>query len=175
MGGGIALELARRRAVASATALSPVGFWTARELAFAQQSLRAARAIVKVTRPAIPTVTRSAAGRVALLSQIYAKPWRLSPDDAVAAIDAFVDGPAFEPALAGFADYRFRDGAELHGVPVTIAWGTRDWLLIPRQAQRARRLLPSARHVALKGCGHVPFHDDPEAVAAVLLAGSRED
>jgi pimeloyl-ACP methyl ester carboxylesterase len=62
MGGGIALELARRGAVASATALSPVGFWTARELAFAQQSLRAARAIVKVTRPAIPAVTRSAAG-----------------------------------------------------------------------------------------------------------------
>jgi pimeloyl-ACP methyl ester carboxylesterase len=87
---------------------------------------------------------------------------------------AFVDGPAFEPALAGFADYRFRDGAELRGVPVTIAWGTRDWLLIPRQAQRARRLLPWARHVALKGCGHVPCHDDPEAVAAVLLSASRE-
>jgi len=172
MGGGIALELARRGAVASATAISPVGFWTAREVAFAQQSLRAARAIVKVTRPAIPAATRSAAGRVALFSQIYAKPWRLSPDDAMAAIDAFADGPAFEPALAGFADYRFRDGDELRGVPVTVAWGTRDWLLIPRQAQRARRLLPWARHVALNGCGHVPCHDDPEAVAAVLLSGS---
>ena len=174
MGGAIALELARRGTVASATALAPVGFGTAREVAFAQQSLRAARAIVKVTRPAIPAVTRSAVGRVALLSQIYAKPWRLSPDDAMAAVDAFVDGPAFEPALAGFADYRFRDGDELRGVPVTIAWGTRDWLLIPRQAQRARRLLPWARHVALKGCGHVPCHDDPEAVAAVLLSASRE-
>ena len=174
MGGGIALELARRGAVASATAISPVGFWTAREVAFAQQSLRAARAIVKVTRPAMPAVTRSAAGRVALFSQLYAKPWRLSPDDAMAAIDAFVDGPAFEPALEAFGAYRFRAGDELRGVPVTIAWGTRDTLLIPRQAARARRLLPSARHVALKGCGHVPFHDDPEAVAAVLLAGSRE-
>jgi pimeloyl-ACP methyl ester carboxylesterase len=174
MGGAIALELARRGTVASATALSPVGFGTAREVAFAQQSLRAARAIVKVTRPAIPAVTRSAVGRVALLSQIYAKPWRLSPDDAMAAVDAFVDGPAFEPALAGFADYRFRDGDELRGVPVTIGWGTRDALLIPRQARRARRLLPWAQHVALRGCGHVPCHDDPEAVAAVLLAGSRD-
>jgi hypothetical protein len=60
----------------------------------------------------------------------------------MAAIDAFVDGPAFEPALPGFADYGFRDGDALRGVPVTIAWGTRDWLLIPRPAQRARRLLP---------------------------------
>lgn len=40
MGGGIVLELARMGAVASATAVSPVGFWTGRELAFAQRSLR---------------------------------------------------------------------------------------------------------------------------------------
>ena len=58
---------------------------------------------------------------------------------------------------------------------MTIAWGMRDALLIPRQAERARRSLPWAQHVALKGCGHVPCSDDPEAVAAVLLAGSRED
>jgi len=108
------------------------------------------------------------------LSQIYAKPWRLSADEALGVIDAFADGPAFEPALHGFADYRLRDGDALRGVPVTVAWGTRDWLLIPRQAQRARRALPWAQHVALRGCGHVPCHDDPEAVAAVLLAGSRE-
>ena len=173
MGGGIALELARRGAVASATAISPVGFWTSRELVFAQQSLRAARGIVRIARPAMPTLTRTAAGRVALFSQIYARPWRLSPDDAMTALDAFVDGPAFEAALEGFATYRFSAGDELRGVPVTIAWGTRDWLLIPRQAERARRALPWAKHVALSGCGHVPCHDDPDAVAAVLLAAGR--
>jgi pimeloyl-ACP methyl ester carboxylesterase len=109
-----------------------------------------------------------------LFSQVYARPWRLSPAAAVAAVDAFLDAPAFEPALEGFRDYRFGAADELRGVPVTIAWGTRDLLLIPRQAARARRMLPWAEHVALQGCGHVPCHDDPEAVAAVLLAGSRE-
>ncbi len=49
----------------------------------------------------------------------------------------------------------------------------RDRLLIPRQAKRARRLLPAADHVVLRGCGHVPTWDDLEQVAAVLLAGSR--
>jgi pimeloyl-ACP methyl ester carboxylesterase len=174
MGGGVALELARRGAVASATAVSPVGFWNARELAFAQRSLRASRAIVTRLRPAVPALSRSAAGRIALFSQVYGRPWRMSPADAVATIDAFLDAPAFEPALRAFGAYRFRAGDELRGVPVTIAWGTRDTLLIPRQAARARRLLPWANHVALPGCGHVPFHDDPEAVAAVLVAGSRE-
>jgi pimeloyl-ACP methyl ester carboxylesterase len=174
MGGGLALELARRHAVASATALSPVGFWTPRELAFAQRSLRASRAIVKRLRPATPALTRTAAGRVAMFSQIYGRPWRMSPADAMAAVDAFLDAPAFEPALEAFGHYRFGAGDELRGVPVTVAWGTRDALLIPRQAARARRLVPWAQHVALRGCGHVPCHDDPEAVAAVLLAGSRE-
>src|SRR5204862_2177560 len=108
-----ALELARRGAVASATALSPVGFWTPRELAFAQRSLRASRAIVRGLRPAMPALTRTAAGRTALFSQIYGKPWRLSPDDAVAIVDAFLDAPAFEPALEAFGHYRFASGDEL--------------------------------------------------------------
>ena len=174
LGGGIALELARRHAVASATALSPIGFWTPRELAFAQRSLRASRAIVRRLRPAMPALTRTAAGRVALFSQIYGRPWRLPPDDALAALDAFVEAPAFDAVLEAAGHSRFGAGDQRGGVAVTIAWGTRDALLIPRQAVRARRVLPWAQHVALRGCGHVPCHDDPEAVAAVLLAGSRE-
>jgi pimeloyl-ACP methyl ester carboxylesterase len=55
---------------------------------------------------------------------------------------------------------------------VTIAWGDRDRLLIPRQSQRARRLLPWANHVTLHGLGHAPFPDDPDVCARVLLQGS---
>jgi pimeloyl-ACP methyl ester carboxylesterase len=98
----------------------------------------------------------------------------MSPDEAVATIDAFLDAPSFDAAMDSFRDYRFHDPDALRGVPVTIAWGTRDALLLPRQARRAQRLMPWARHVSLPGCGHVPFHDDPETVAAVLLAGSAE-
>jgi pimeloyl-ACP methyl ester carboxylesterase len=35
-----------------------------------------------------------------------------------------------------------------------------------------RRAVPGARHVTLRGCGHVPTWDDPEQVARVLLEGS---
>ena len=57
--------------------------------------------------------------------------------------------------------------------PTTVAWGDRDRLLIfSRQAPRARRILPGARHVVLGGCGHVPTWDDPEQIARVLLEAS---
>ena len=57
--------------------------------------------------------------------------------------------------------------------PTTIAWGERDRLLIySRQAPRAQRRLPDARHVTLRGCGHVPTWDAPVAVARVLLEAS---
>jgi pimeloyl-ACP methyl ester carboxylesterase len=58
---------------------------------------------------------------------------------------------------------------ELARIPVTIAWGSRD-LVLPRwQAERAQKLLPTARHVRLNGCGHLPFADDPAACSRLLL------
>jgi pimeloyl-ACP methyl ester carboxylesterase len=172
MGGTIALELARRGSVASATAISPAGFWTPRERTYARNTLKASRALARSMRGAVPTISRAAVGRMTLFSQVYGRPWRMSPAESVATIDAFVDAPAFDAAMEAFRHYTFRDADAARGTPVTIAWGTRDALLIPRQAARARRVMPWARHVALRGCGHVPFHDDPEAVVAVMLSSS---
>ena len=56
---------------------------------------------------------------------------------------------------------------------MTIAWGEKDRLLLPRQAPRAARRVRGARLVILTGCGHVPTYDDPPQVARVLLDGSR--
>ena len=58
------------------------------------------------------------------------------------------------------------------GVPVMIAWGTRDRLLFLGQARVAKAHLPEALLVPLPGCGHVPMTDDPPLVADVLLRGS---
>jgi pimeloyl-ACP methyl ester carboxylesterase len=57
-------------------------------------------------------------------------------------------------------------------VPVTIAWAGRDLVLPPWQAETAKRLLPHAEHIMLRGVGHVPMTDDPELIAKVLLQGS---
>jgi pimeloyl-ACP methyl ester carboxylesterase len=170
MGGGIALELARRGAVATATAIAPVGFWTARERRYAQMSLEFSRDTSARIRPAVLALAGSAVGRTLLMGQIFARPWLIPVADARSTFEAFWAAPGFPAALAGFDRYVFSAGHELRHVPVTVAWGTRDRLLLHgRQAPRARRALPHARHVDLGGLGHTPFYDDPAAVADVML------
>lgn len=172
-GGGVALELARRGVVASATGVSPIGFWSPRERAFCQRTLTGARGAARLLRSmgAVPALVSTAAGRTAFFGQTFGRPWRLSAVECEATIDAFLDCPAWEDTLESFTGYvaPFDHGT----VPVTIAWGTRDHLLLPRQARRSRNVMPRAQHVALPGCGHVPFGDDPELLARVLLTGAR--
>jgi pimeloyl-ACP methyl ester carboxylesterase len=170
MGGAIALELARRRAVRSATALSPAGFWTPLELRYCQTSLRALASMPVALRPAVAALARTPAGRRALFAQTYGYPARLLAEEAVATLEDAWSSPAFSATLAAFSEYTFSDPEELRSIPVAVAWGRRDRLLPYRsQAPRARAMLPWAMHVTL-GAGHVPFSDDPAAVAEVIRA-----
>jgi pimeloyl-ACP methyl ester carboxylesterase len=173
MGGAIVLELARRRAVRSATAFSPAGFWTPLELRYAQNSLRALANMPVALRPAIAALARTRSGRRALFAQTYGYPARLPAEEAVATLEDAWAAPAFSGALAAFDDYTFSEPEELRNVPVAVAWGRLDRLLPYRfQAPRAREMLPWAMHVTL-GAGHVPFSDDPAAVAEVIRARAR--
>jgi len=168
MGGAIALELARQKAVSSVTAFSPAGFWTPGERRFAQLSLTLLVSVPQPLRPAVRTLTATPAGRAALFKQIFGWPTRIPAEEAVATVDDAWAAPAFAPALAALNHYDFTAGNDLRDTPVTIAWGRYDRLLIySRQAPRARERLPWARHVTL-GAGHVPFFDDPGAVAETI-------
>lgn len=170
MGGAIALELARRGSARSVTALSPAGFWTAKERRFVQLSLSVLARVPPAARPAVKALARTAPGRRALFAQLYGRPARLPADEAVATLEDAWAAPAFPGALAAFDRYRFSGGEQLAGAHVTIAWANKDRLLLyGRQAPRARAALPRARHVTL-GAGHVPFSDDPAAVAEVIAS-----
>jgi pimeloyl-ACP methyl ester carboxylesterase len=174
MGGAIALELVRRGAVASATAISPAGFWTPRERRFSQLSLALSRAVPPPARPGVLALAGTGVGRIMLLGQLFARPWRMPAEEALLMLEDFWAAPAFPPALAAFKAHTFHDGHELTGVPLTVAWGSRDLLLLyGRQAPRARRVLPQARHVTLPGLGHTPFFDDPDLVASTIADGTR--
>lgn len=175
MGGAIALELARRGSVKSATAVSPAGFWTRQELEWAIRSLQATATLLPLIRPVLPALVATGVGRTLLFEQLFRKPWKLGAQESVDTVDALMGAASWKAALEQFRDHTFHDGQELRGVPVTIAWGDHDYLLLTRQRERARKVLPWARHVQMPGCGHVPFADDPELAATVLLAGARTE
>lgn len=172
LGGLLALELGRERLARSVTALSPAGFWTPAERRYAFAVLSGMRRIAeRMPLPLVERLARSAAGRAVLTSTIYARPGRRSPEAVVAETLALAGAAGFTETLRAGATVRFTD--DVPGIPVTVAWGARDRLLIPRQGLRAKQIIPRARLVRLPGCGHVPMNDDPALVARVLLDGSR--
>ncbi|MFD7556099.1 alpha/beta fold hydrolase [Streptomyces sp. NPDC059533] len=172
LGGLLALEMGRIGLARSVTALSPAGFWTEGERRYAFATLLAMRAGARaLPRPALERLSRGAAGRVALTGTIYARPARRSPEAVVAETLALRGATGFEATLAAGGSVRFTD--DVPGLPVTIAWGTRDRLLLRRQGVRAKHTIPGARLVRLPGCGHVPMNDDPALVSRVILDTAR--
>ncbi|MDF6041111.1 alpha/beta fold hydrolase [Streptomyces sp. JH14] len=172
LGGLLALELGRAKLVRSVTALSPAGFWTEGERRYAFATLRAMRQGARaMPLPLIERLARSAAGRAALTSTIYARPGRRSPEAVVAETVALREATGFHETLDVGRSIAFTD--DVPGMPVTVAWGSRDRLLLRRQGIRAKHTIPGARLVRLPGCGHVPMNDDPALVARVILDTGR--
>jgi pimeloyl-ACP methyl ester carboxylesterase len=171
LGGWVALELAKQERVASATALSPAGFSTPREARYVQLSLRLTLRAARRLAPRARGLMRHTLVRRLAWGQVVAHPERVPAVDAAAAARALARAPWFEETLVATGADSFAPVAHVP-VPVTVAWGEKDRLLLPRQAPRAARALLGARSVTLYGCGHVPMYDDPAQVARVLLEGS---
>ncbi|MEV5439837.1 alpha/beta fold hydrolase [Streptomyces sp. NPDC052682] len=172
LGGLLALELGRAGLVRSVTALSPAGFWNDVERRYAFAMLTTMRQIARrMPQPLVERLARPAVGRTLLTSTIYARPGRRSPEAVVAETLALARAEGFSETLRSGRKVQFTE--DVAGVPVTVAWGDKDRLLIPRQGVRAKTVIPQARLVRLPGCGHCPMNDDPALVARVLLDGSR--
>ena len=115
---------------------------------------------------------RFRAVRSAALAQVYARPGRMTPEQARAAISASARCPGFLPTLHATADRHYRSTVAIDA-PVTVAFGSRDRLLLSRTSRHVEQLPAGARVVPLPGCGHVPMGDDPVSVAALLASATR--
>jgi pimeloyl-ACP methyl ester carboxylesterase len=174
LGGLIALELAARGSVRSATALSPAGFWNTPEKYWCMAVFRIA-GFLGATLPdrVADLIIGNRFARVSLFGLFFGRPSRYAAADLKRDLRGLGRGhrSAIDAGLSQLRQWSQRPPpAE---VPVTIGWGRRDLLLFPHQARRAQRAYPAARFVPLPGLGHVPMTDDPERVAALLLEGSR--
>ena len=98
----------------------------------------------------------------------FARPNRVPRAEAAHSLRAYARAPAF-PAACDWLFSGRAQGLEEIDCPVTIAWGGRDLLLLPRQARYFVSRIPGARLVYLEGLGHTPMYDDPARVAGVIL------
>ena len=173
LGGALALLAAAADRAATVTTLSPAGFWVSRRQASYAKAVFASMQLTGAAiRPLLPALARTTAGRAVLGAAIVARPGKMSPEQAEGDALAFLGARDAVHAILADSPSFTADIPIPVGVPVTIAWGTRDRLLPPSQARVARQRLPRARFVPLPGCGHVPMTDDPGLVARVLLDGS---
>jgi len=169
LGGAVALELGTRGAVASVTALSPAGFANQIEERYATRSLAVSHALaLRLEAHAEALLGRPRLRRL-LYGQMIARADRLAPAEAAGHVRTLAAASDFRAVLDALQGWRFRGPLS---APGTIAWGTRDALLLPTQAHRARRRVPEAHHAWLPRCGHVPMSDEPALVTRVLLDGS---
>jgi pimeloyl-ACP methyl ester carboxylesterase len=171
LGGWIALELAKLGRARTVTVLSPAGFHNARERRYQHGLMWILVRLARLLAPVAEPLLSPPLGRRLVLGQLAGHPERIPPAEAVDHLRAFAHAPWFDETLPATNSDRF-GGGERIAVPVTIAWAEHDRLLLPRQAPRALRAIPSARAVILRGCGHVPTYDDPAQIAGVLLEGS---
>lgn len=174
MGGRMVLELARRGVGGDTVALDPGGFWSDRELKVFSATLRPSIALVRAMRGTLPTLLDNPVGRTALLAQLSARPWALSCDTVLPDVRGLADAPATDAAMDALTKGPKQQGAPAGTAPgrVTIGWGRRDLVTVPRQAARAMELFPDAVLHWFERCGHFPQWDAPDEAARLILEGT---
>lgn len=166
LGGAIALELGSRGLVSSVTALSPAGFFGPISRFQALFSLIFLRLLALVSpKPVLKALAQTEIGRKLSGMLLYTHPERQTPEGAYGDALALKHATAFERTARQGVTYRFNSQVP---VTTTIAWATDDRILPYSQAATAKERIPSAEHVDLPRCGHVPIIDDPELVTRVI-------
>ena len=173
-GGWVALELARLGRARTVTALAPAGLWRRTAPWHIRLGMRQARLNARIVHRVFPDAPRTRAARALAAIQVSGHPFRVPYAPARDTVRAMATAPGFRETLRGLETRRFADGDAIT-VPVTVAFGTRDRVLLPVVARRRGQLPAQTRWVRLRGCGHVPMFDDPAATAALIRQASDPD
>jgi pimeloyl-ACP methyl ester carboxylesterase len=169
LGGAMALEAARRGVARSAVAISPIGLWREGPPPHVRYVFRGLR----LTATHVPGPVKAAARRPWLREVMFAVPLSIGSRhmpaaDAVRAVNDIARATAFE---ATFEHTRAPFSGTGIAVPVTVAFGERDWILT-KSARRRSALPPHAVWLDKPGWGHVPMWADPAGVAGLLLGSA---
>jgi pimeloyl-ACP methyl ester carboxylesterase len=171
-GGWVALELGRLGRATTVTALSPAGLWRRSAPAHIRAAMRQSRANARLIRRATPDAPQHRLSKALMIGQATGHPFQV-PDDVVrTAVHDMATAPGFRETLRGAERRSFRDGTDI-SVPVIVAFGSRDRVLLPLVARRRSQLPPQTRWLKLPGCGHIPMFENPRMVTALLLEATQ--
>jgi pimeloyl-ACP methyl ester carboxylesterase len=173
-GGWVALELGRLQRARSVTAISPAGLWRRKAPFYVRAAMRQTRLNARVVRRVAPNAPRTRLARALFMSTASGRPFSVPYEPVHRAVHDMATAPGFGETLHAMESRRFCDGADIQ-VPVTVAFGSRDRVLLPLLARRRAELPDQTRWQRLRGCGHIAMFDDPDLVAGLLVEGSRSD
>jgi pimeloyl-ACP methyl ester carboxylesterase len=172
LGGWVALELAGIRPVASLALLSPAGLWRGRTPRYNRISLRLTRWFARHATGPLCRLMRYRLARCLVLGQTHGQPSRIAPEYARMAVRAMGTCPGFDATMKATEPRCYMSGRPIEAA-VTVGFGSRDFLLLPRQSRHLDELPPGTRVETLPGCGHVPMADNPGAVVALIAAAAH--
>jgi pimeloyl-ACP methyl ester carboxylesterase len=175
MGGGIALELAKRGRARSVVALAPAGGWSrgdgegARIGGFFAKQIK----MLERTHAWSERIMRRPGTRRLAFREIMRHGELVSPPDAAAisqaALQCSISRRAIQALLADDAGLTIGDLNRI-SCPVLLATPQRDRVLPgPRHAPRYCREIPGVKAVTLPDCGHVPVWDDTKLVTKLIV------
>jgi pimeloyl-ACP methyl ester carboxylesterase len=172
LGGWVALELAAIHPTASVALLAPAGLWRGNTPLYDRASLRATRWLSRhAARPLSPLLEyRLVRGLV--LGQTHGRPMHMTPQQARAAVYWLATCPGFEATLKATANRRYVATRPINA-PITVAFGSRDLVLLKSQSRHLDQLPPGTYVEVLPRCGHLPMADDPSTVSNFILRSTK--
>ena len=167
LGARVALELARRGRARSVVAIAPSGLNVPAERAYQGAGLALARLAFRSIAPAMEPLSRSKAGRAALLTGLKARPLASTADEVLGARDGFSDARDFWRTLLWALLLDVPRGMDRIDCPVTLAQGTAD-VVASGQTVRYLPLIPGSRFRPLLAAGHAPQSDRPATIVRLV-------
>jgi len=172
LGGYMALEAARRGIARSVVAICPAGLWKDHPPGHVQYVFRALRFAATRFPHFLKAVVRVALSREAAFAiPISVGSRRMPAEDAVRLVEDLATSRAFE---ATFEASRTPFSGTGITVPVTVAFGDRDYI-VTKRSQWRQGLPAHTRWFTMPGWGHVPMWVDPVGVSRLILEGTVDN
>jgi pimeloyl-ACP methyl ester carboxylesterase len=134
--------------------------------------MRQTRLNARLIRRVAPGAPRTRLARALFTATTSGRPFSVPYEPVHQAVHDMAAAPGFRETLRALERRGFQDGGAID-VPVTVAFGSRDRVLLPLLARRRGELPEHTRLYLLAGCGHIPMFDDPDLVADLLIEASR--